>query len=471
VELRPAIIIPTFWTHADSSARSERSSEERKKSASKSKGRSSARKTSPVDSFDQASAGAPFSHPTAIDNQKPPLVDCLTSLANLKDVNKIILVVATTDSVIDVRADDRVREIAEQFPQLDILTFGTSEASSLFRRLEQMEMHTLIEALSIKSYGATRNLGCLVASILGFNSLIFIDDDELVDDPDFMSNATFGLGQPIHSGGYLFAKSGMITDMTGDFYQMGTGQLKRNDEADRASLGKLMPRVKGHWADFLWKDQEAINKTIAQALKPPRMHRSTIAYGGCLAIHREMFTKVAFDPWIMRGEDVDYVINARLHGGDIYIDDQWVIRHNSPKTGRNSAERFRQNIYRLIYEHRKIEFAKSQVDLAQVTAHSLLPFPGSRISPSVPLQAFVTGILRTVSGPHRGQYWSAAWDALGKANTYARRNCNKYFELQRFWPRAIEKLSEDVALKSLVKGERGVDYSAMTGTFKALNRQ
>ena len=468
MDLRPAIIIPTFWTHAEETSRPERSSERRSKTRSKSRDRSKSRAVS--DNFDRASAGAPFSHPTAVDNPKPPLMDCLGSLEGLKGVNKVILVVATTDSVIDVRADDRVREIAEQFPQLDILVFGTSETSSLFRRLEQMEMGTLINALSIKSYGATRNLGCLVASILGFNSLIFIDDDEIIDDPNFMANATFGLGQPIHSGGYLFAKSGMITDMTGDFYQMGTGHLKRGDDADEASLNKLMPRTKGHWADFLWKDQEALNKTIAQALKPPRMHRSTIAYGGCLAIHREMFTKVAFDPWIMRGEDVDYVINARLHGGDIYIDDQWVIRHNSPKTGRNSAERFRQNIYRLIYEHRKIEFAKSQVDLAQVKTHSLMPFPGSRISPSIPLQAFVTGVLRTISGPHRAQYWAAAWDALGKANAYARKNCNNYFELQRLWPRAIDKLSGDVAIESLVKGERGLDYSAMTGTFKAQGR-
>ena len=462
MELRPAIIIPTFWTRADSSSRSERAPEGRKKTARKS-GRSRAFENG----FDQASAGAPFSHPTALDNPKPPLADCLASLSNLKGVTKVILVVATTDPAIDVRADERVREVAEQFPQLDILVFGTSETSSLFRRLEQMELDTLIKALSIKSYGATRNLGCLIAAILGYDSLIFLDDDEIVDQPDFMQQATFGLGHPIHSGGYLFAKSGMVSDMTGDFYQMGMGHLKQGDDADKASLGKLMPRTKGHWADIFWKDQEAINKTINQALKPPRIHRSTIAYGGCLVIHREMFTKVAFDPWIMRGEDVDYVINVRMHGGDIYIDDQWIVRHNSPKTGRSSAERFRQNVYRMIYEHRKIEFARSQVDLAQVTAQSLMPYPGSRISAAVPVQAFVTGILRSISGPHRGQYWKAAWDSLSRANIYARQNCNNYFELQRFWPRAVEKLSNDVALKSLVKGERSVDYSALTGSFKA----
>ena len=455
--LRPAIIIPTYWTRAESSRDSKSST--RKPSKSK--------RAASKNSFDQASAGAPFSHPTALDNKKPPLVECLSSLSKVRGVNKIILVVATTDSVIDVRADDRVREIAEQFPQLDILLFGTSETSSLFRRLEQLEMNTLIDALSVKSYGATRNLGCLVASILGYDSLIFLDDDEIVDDPDFMTNATFGLGQPIHSGGHLLAKSGMITDMTGDYYQVGAGKLKPGDHIDSENFNRNKPRIKRHWADAFWKNQEALDETIASALKPPRLHRSTIAYGGCLAIHRELFTKVAFDPWIMRGEDVDYVINVRMHGGDIYIDDQWTVRHNSPETGRSPAERFRQNIYRQIYEHRKIEFAKSQVDLRQVTARSLEPFPGRRISPSIPAQAFVTGILRTVSGPDRGEYWRSAWDALGRANSYARMNCDNYFNLQRFWPGAIEKLSSDVALRSIIKGERGVDYSSMTGSFKA----
>jgi len=394
-------------------------------------------------------------------------VECLTSLSKLKGLNKIVLIVATTDSAIDVRADDRVREIVEKFPNLDILLFGTSETSSLFRRLEQLEMGSLIEALSVKSYGATRNLGCLVASVLDFDSIIFLDDDEIVDDPDFMLNAAFGLGQQIPSGGHLLAKSGMITDMTGDYYQLGAGKQKPDAAVDTANFNKSKPRVKRHWADTFWKDQDAINETIASALKPPRMHRSTIAYGGCLAIHRELFTKVAFDPWIMRGEDVDYVINVRMHGGDIYIDDEWTLRHNSPPTGRNSAERFRQNIYRQIYEHRKIEFAKSQVDLRQVTARSLEPFPGRCISPSTPALAFVTGILRTISGPHRADYWKSAWDALGKANAYARMNCNNYFNLQRSWPGSIEKLSNDVALRSIIKGERGVDYSAMTGSFKA----
>jgi GT2 family glycosyltransferase len=364
----------------------------------------------------------------------------------VQGLGRVAILVATADASIEVRADERVREIAAAFPQLNIFVFGGAEAGSLFRRLEQLELGAMTEAFAIKSYGAVRNLGLAVASVLGSDAVVFIDDDEIIDQGDFIRRAMFGIGHPIHSGGYLFAKSGLVTDAQGDYFQSG----------DK------------HWADMFWHQSEAFNKTIQIALRPPQMHRAPFAYGGCLAIHREMYTKIAFDPWIMRGEDVDYVINARLHGGDVFVDDQWTIRHNSPSSGSGAAARFRQNVYRFIYEHRKLEFAKSQVDLAQVTAHSLMPFPGLFLASSVGLRAFATGLLHTLSGPERGHYWRTAFEALGRANRHARENCVNYFALQRMWGHTMSKLWRDVALHTLFTGERSVDRTALTGSFKAI---
>ena len=446
MDIQPLIVIPTFWTRGDAT----RSKRGQYGSA-----------------FDAASAGAPFSHPTALDNPHPPLADCLTSLSRIQNIGRIALLVATTDAAIDVRADERVREIAAAFPHLSISVFGSVEVGSLFRRLEQLELGTMIEALSIKSYGAVRNLGLILASILNEEAVVFIDDDEIIAHADFLERAMFGIGHPIHSGGYLFAKSGLLTDMTGDYYQAGSGNLRD----DRGPLPEppTTETSAPSWTEVFWRQRDALHKAIQLALSPPRLHRATMAFGGCFAIHREMFSKVAFDPWIMRGEDVDYVINARLHGGDIYLDDQWSVRHNSPETqDRGPATRFRQNIYRFIYEHRKLEFAKSQVDLAQVSAQSLAPYPGNLLTQSVGWRAFVTGILHVISGPDRGEYWHAALDALGKANAYARANCVNYFALQRMWAHTMEKLSCDVALQSLFTGERSVDRSALTGSFKSL---
>ena len=130
-----------------------------------------------------------------------------------------------------------------------------------------------------------------------------------------------------------------------------------------------------HWADMFWRQSDAFNEALAIVDAPPRLRRSTVAFGGCLALHRDMYTNVSFDPWVVRGEDMDYVINARMHGADVFLDGEWRIVHQPPAPP-SEAIALRQDVYRFIYEHRKLEFAKSQVDLRQVTAESMRPYPG-----------------------------------------------------------------------------------------------
>ena len=43
------------------------------------------------------------------------------------------------------------------------------------------------------------------------------------------------------------------------------------------------------------------------------------------AAPRDATRNVSFDPWVMRGEDIDYVINARMHGADVFLDDAWSV--------------------------------------------------------------------------------------------------------------------------------------------------
>jgi hypothetical protein len=153
-----------------------------------------------------------------------------------------------------------------------------------------------------------------------------------------------------------------------------------------------------------------------------------------------------------------------MHGGDVYLDDEWNIVHLPPEPV-SEAIRFRQDVYRFVYEHRKIEFAKSQVDLRQVTPKSMMPYPGPFIDSSVGWRASVTAVLRALTNQERGLYAQVAFHAVGEAATYARDNCQNYFEFQRRWPIMIGALWDDIALKSLFSGERHMDRSAITGRF------
>jgi hypothetical protein len=215
---------------------------------------------------------------------------------------------------------------------------------------------------------------------------------------------------------------------------------------------------------MFWRQSDAINEALAVVAKPPRIQRTAIAFGGCLALHRHMYANVSFDPWVLRGEDMDYVINARMHGADVFLDDALSVIHKPPAP-LSEALRFRQDVYRFVYEHRKIEFAKSQVDLRQVTPKSMMPYPGRFIDSSVGWRATITSLLRAIARPEKSAYLSVAGHAMRDANEYARKNCQNYFEFQRRWPILMDRIWDDVALKDLFTGERTMDRSTLTGRF------
>ncbi len=382
-----------------------------------------------------------YDHPTPIDADGP-LPHCLRSLEQVEGLGKVIIVVAATSAAIEYQAEERVRAMVADFPELDALVFGPAELGSLHRRLEQLEYADMIPGVSLSGYGAVRNVGLLAAAVLGCESVLFVDDDQIVTDPHFLARAEEGLGEDVGDGHRVLAKSGYYTDEAGNYQH----------------------HEKPHWANMFWRQNDAFNAALALVDAPPRLRKSPIAFGGCLVLHRDMFCNVSFDPWVVRGEDVDYVINARMHGGDVYLDGEWSVVHRPPRV-MSEALRFRQDVYRFVYEHRKLEFAKSQVDLRQVSADALAPYPGVFVGASITWRAVLTAILRGLSQKERGRYFRVAREAVRDAATYARENCQDYYRFQRRWPMLMDSIWDDIALRMLFSGERSVDRTAITGRF------
>lgn len=407
--MTPCVVIPTFW--------------------SRRRGRFSDRLINVYD------------HPTPVDSDGT-LPECLRSLEQVRGLGKVVVVVAAADASIEHEAEDRVHEILERFPGIDSLVFGAAELGSLHRRLEQLEFADIVPGVSLTGYGAVRNVGLVVAAVLGCETIVFVDDDEVVTDPGFLETAVEGIGARTPDGSVVLAKTGYYVDRSGQW---------------------RVP-VDNHWADALWNIGEEFNRTLGAMQDGPRVQVSPIAFGGCLALHRDIYANVSFDPWVLRGEDIDYVINARMHGADVFIDLQWRIVHDPPEP-RSRAIHLRQDVYRFIYEHRKLEFAKSQVDLRQVSPGSMRPYPGEFIGSSATSRSFITAVLHFLTGKESGEYLGVARAALTDAARYARQNCDNYFSFQRRWPLMMDRVREDVALKSLFSGERSVDRTAITGRF------
>ncbi len=406
----PTVIIPTFWT--------------RRRTRGGERG------------------GVNYDHPTPID-QDGTLPDCLRSLETVRGLGKVMLIVATTDESIEHTAEDRVRGILADFPGIDSLIVGSAEMGSLRRRMEQLEFADALGGVGLSGYGGVRNVGLILAAVLGSDSVVFVDDDQVVTDPEFLARGTDGLGEAAGPGGRpVLAKTGYYVDDAGSF-----------KAAD--------PRA---WYDMFWRQLEFYNKAVSAVATPPRLKSSTLAFGGCMALHRDMYCNVPFDPWAVRGEDIDYVINARMHGGDVFMDTEWSLVHRPPAPV-SAAVLFRNDVFRFVYTHRKLEFSKSQVDLRQVTAESLMPYPGHLVDSSINWRARTTALLRAIAGPERSAYLEVARKAVPQAQNYARENCERYFAFQRRWPMLMDRLWEDIALKSLFTGERHVDRGAITGRF------
>ena len=372
-----------------------------------------------------------YDHPTTIAGIGQ-LGRCLKSLSSVREMGRIaILVVA--DSTIRTAAEKKVRAIASEHPALSIMIIGKDEASLVAQHIAQANVGRLSNEIGLSGYGGVRNLGLIIAQVLGHDSVVFLDDDEVVDDPEFLVKGMYGLGKLTKKGIPILVKTGYYLNSAGTYHAMSESR----------------------WYDKYWKQAEAFNQWIDAAMAGPRLSRSNHVCGGCLAIHREAFRRLAFDPWIARGEDLDYLLNLRMYGSDVWFDNQWQLTHLPPAT-KSEGTRFRQDIFRWLYEFRKMEYSRTQIDLHQVKPASLEPYPGPFLQPDIVKRIKRTAQLRSLGRPDKAAYRQAAHAATAEAQIYAERNCSKYFEFQLVWPELMHRLQEDAELKEVLLRNAGM---------------
>lgn len=370
---------------------------------------------------DSRSVTTGYDHTTSI-AQQGELGRCLSSLEKVEGLGLVIVLVAA-DAGIENQAAEKVQTIAAAHPQINTLVMGAPELALVRQRMEQLNIGLLRTEIGLSGYGAVRNLGLVVANTLGFDAVVFLDDDEVIDDPHFLQRAMYGLGKLTKKGIPILAKTGYYLNEQGSY----------------------LSKWEDKWYNHFWQQGRAFNEWISSAMKGPRLSRSNHVCGGCLAVHKEAFKRLAFDPWIARGEDLDYMLNLRMYGSDIWFDNKWVLRHLPPKT-QSEGDRFRQDIFRWIYEYCKLEYSRALIDLQQVKPQSLEPYPGPFLEPGLVGRIRRTAFLRSLGRPDKKAYRRAAKAAAGEASAYAEQNCSKYFEFQYVWPEAMSRLDSDKIL-------------------------
>ena len=394
--MEPVIVIPTYWVSARADAR----------------------------------AFGSYDHATPLDSPAPELDRCLASLEQVHDVAPIVLLVVCPLSA-TAEVARRVGKIVGAHPSLSVTTVTNDEAALVMGEVERIAPRGAGECVSLRGYGAIRNMGLAVAAVQGRDTVIFLDDDEVAIDSAFMAEARYALGHETRQGLPILAKSGYYYNEAGSPF------------ADEGKVGLGM-----RW----WTRRAEFNEWMRRALGGTRISRSNYLCGGCCALSARAFTRVAFDPYITRGEDLDYLCNLRLHGLDVWFDNAWAVRHLPPRR-ESSAPRFMQDVYRWYYEQAKIAESNGRQDTHQVTAASLMPYPGRWLSPELEGRVGKTSLARALATSEHAAYFRIWRCGRDEARAYARENAGSYLRFQNFWATIMNGLWRDADLARMLLGE------------------
>lgn len=364
-----------------------------------------------------------YDHATPYDKPLPELETCLDSLEQVRGVVRVVVLVVSPPAGEDA-ARARVMGICRRHPTLNPLVVGSREAALIAKAVADIAPGMEGETISLRGYGAIHNMGLVVAGILGHDVAVFLDDDEVALDDEFLIDAVYGLGQRTHQNLPILAK---------------TGRYVLRDDSP------YVPEDTVPWFDRHWSKTTWFNEAMRTGLSSTRISRSSIACGGCMAIHAKAFSEVAFDPWITRGEDLDYLINLRMAGIEMWFDNAWRVRH-LPLPTASVPSRFLQDVYRWLFEAEKCAASAERLDVNKVTSAALKPYPGEWVSPKVLGRIRRTALLRAIGCREHGAYLRILFRGIDEARTYATNRARRYFAFIGSWRRVMATLWSDARL-------------------------
>jgi len=337
-----------------------------------------------------------YDHPTPLD-QKGTLPRTLESLNVLADTDfSLVILACSTAADIEHAVEERVTHLVrEAKPPVETYVVSHSHLQALHQGLATAGREDLVDVLSLSGYANVRNMCLFVPYVLGAEVAVLIDDDELFDDPHFIRKARQFIGSRF-MGQTIDGVAGYYINSKGTYYDDVPEEI--------------------HWT-----------------------------FGGCMVMHRSLFRSVPFDPLITRGEDIDYVINARMFGFNFFLDNELYVQHRPPPKAHPTWQRFREDIFRLLHERAKINGQTPQVNMTILDPEDFDPYPGEFLKDTLDDKILKTNLILALDYLANDRVedtketirniWLARTKAIPKDNPF-----EMYLTFQRRW-RALRKLT------------------------------
>lgn len=301
-----------------------------------------------------------YDHPTPLDSEGT-LLRAIESINVLSDKDFKLVILAVADATaIEQQVENKVASIIES-ASAEVLLFGPSKLKQIHELLISTGKKEYTDLLKLSGYSNVRNMCIFIPHILGSEVAVLIDDDEVFEDPEYMHKAKEFIGKKI-AGHEVNAVAGYYLQPDGDYH------VKK----------RFRP-----WMKY-WDQHDRMNEGFGKLIgSDPRLKETPFVFGGNMVIHRDLFTVVPFDPKVTRGEDIDFLINAKMFGFHFFLDNQLSIKHLPPSKAYPIWTQLREDIHRFIYERAKIEHQKAIAGMTMVSPEDFDPYPGCFLKPDL----------------------------------------------------------------------------------------
>ncbi|MGC9384982.1 MAG: hypothetical protein ACP5D6_10315 [Kosmotogaceae bacterium] len=280
------------------------------------------------------------------------LLDNLMEYEHVKTGEIPIRIIAVANKMeLRKKVEEHIKDYLKPYHnKMNLKLYSYSWIETIKKKLKNRDLddYSLIEP---NCYSNVRNL-CLLSVIdTGCRMGIFLDDDELIESESYFDVSEEGLLEKACDDGVIYGKAG--------YYN------------------QYRPSYRRFW-ELKWWPKDATFNEVFEKLKSnkPRFKASMVALGGNMILSDEIIRNVCFDPSVSRGEDMDYLFNARLFGYRIYFDPYLHIKHLPPENKTAIWKKAREDIYRFLYLREKYRQHLKSYKVQKIAFEEFLPYPG-----------------------------------------------------------------------------------------------
>ena len=371
----------------------------------------------------ETTSGGPsiYDHPTELD-KNGTLARMLDSFTRLSGSFNVLIIATDTNNAVSQPVHRKVSQICQPFTN----HFPIYLISKW--NLKRINCHLKSQFLSLDGYGNVRNVQLVAPYVLGSKLVVGIDDDEIIDNPDYLIKVLNHF-QDAKTKSAIGGLSGPYADEKGQCY------IKDLDIPDKETNRF---RIKKHVIN------EAI-KILVSACSSANIVKSNMAFGGNMCIPRSTIESTCFDPFIRRGEDIDFVMNAKMNGIDFYFDADLKITHLPPDKPNENLEENKERVYadieRFIYMNEKLSYFEKTKNI-KLNQNFFHPYPGVYLDQSKQLQ--------TDAVQYLDEEFSGIESASALVNDItfkARANARKFFEFSSQWRPRLQECAASMPFK------------------------